>query len=142
MKALVVVSAALALVAAAFIPHVAAGTRQNPESFYQSGWCKDRGQMEVKLASGDRVDCLTGNHAIEFEHASKWHEAIGQAMFYGMLAGKAPGIVFILERENDKRLVGKAILTIENYQLPISVWVIRPDGRWNQVVPEKREIVP
>jgi len=44
------------------------------EKFYQDLWCADRGQVEVRLEDGTRVDCLTECMAVEIDFASsnKW----------------------------------------------------------------------
>ena len=44
-----------------------------------------------------RVDCLTDTHAVEFDFANKWAESIGQALHYGLMTGKKPKVVLILD---------------------------------------------
>ena len=53
--------------------------------------------MEVVLQDKARVDCVTNTHAIEFDFAPKWAESIGQALYYGEVLKKKPGIVLIVE---------------------------------------------
>ena len=66
--------------------------RAHLERDYQAQWCAEKGgQAEVVLPDGTRADCLTATHAIEFDFGSKWAEAIGQALFYGLQTGKRPG---------------------------------------------------
>lgn len=72
------------------------------ENVYQNQWCKQyNGQTEVKLQDGTRVDCLTGNYAVEFDFASKWAECIGQSLHYADLTGKKPACVLIIEKKKD-----------------------------------------
>lgn len=66
------------------------------EKMYQKEWCDSvGGQMEVVLDDGARVDCLTRDYAIEFDFCKKWAEGAGQALYYGIMTGKKPGVVLI-----------------------------------------------
>jgi len=72
---------------------------QYPEKIYQEQWCKVRGgQIEYKLNDKTRVDCLTEKDAVEFDFAPKWHECIGQALYYGQKTKRTPACVLIMER--------------------------------------------
>ena len=54
--------------------------RLHPEKWYQSQWCQDNnGQVEVVLPDRTRCDCLTREHAIEFDFGNKW----GKSRNYG-----------------------------------------------------------
>jgi len=67
-----------------------------PEKYYQDIWCKKQnGISEYKLIDNTRVDCLTKTHAVEFDFASKWAEAIGQSLHYSRMTNKQAGIVLI-----------------------------------------------
>lgn len=48
-------------------------------------------KREVKCAGG-RCDILTDKYAIEIDRASKWHEAIGQAVHYSITLKRKPCI--------------------------------------------------
>jgi hypothetical protein len=54
-----------------------------------------QGQREVTVYGG-RIDILTEKYAIEVERASKWKNAIGQALWYGQQTNKKPGIVLLV----------------------------------------------
>ena len=96
-----------------------------PEKHYQSAWCSEyRGQAEVRLPDGTRADCITATHAIEFDFGRKWAEAIGQALYYGLQTGKAPGVVLILDGEKDYRYWFRLNSTIQHYKLPIDTWKV------------------
>ena len=84
-----------------FISSSVFAARQYNEAYYQEKWCKDKGVTEYKLEDYTRVDCLTETHAIEFDFAKKWAEAIGQSLHYARMTGKQPGIVLIIEKEKD-----------------------------------------
>lgn len=110
--------------------HAVAGTVQS-ESWYRDRWCAAAGgQREVRLDDGTRVDCLTGDLAIEFDFAQKWAEAIGQSLHYAHRTGKGAGIVFILKRPGDVRYVTRAMEIIAAYSLPIEVFVLNA-GEWD-----------
>ncbi len=94
-----------------------------PERAYQEKYCL--GKMEVTLPDRTRVDCLTAEHAIEFDFAPKWGEAVGQSLHYALMTGRDPAIYLILESEKDQRFVdivsplcdvyGIKLVLIENY---------------------------
>jgi len=68
------------------------------EQSYQKAWQKKYGGvLEYKNDDCTRVDCLTDTHAIEFDFANKWAEAIGQALYYQHKTGKRAKVVLILE---------------------------------------------
>lgn len=62
------------------------------------------GQKEVAVASG-YVDLLAGDYAIEVEFADKWKQSIGQALWYGLQAGKTPAVVLIKKDDDDHKYV-------------------------------------
>lgn len=113
--------ATLALMLA--IAPAAEAKRSHLEKWYQAGWCAEhQGQAEVRLPDGTRADCITATHAVEFDFADKWAEAIGQALFYGLQTGKRPGVVLILENAKDRRFWIRLNSTIQHFRLPIDTW--------------------
>ena len=101
--------------------------RLHPEKYYQSRWCKDHnGQVEVVLPDKTRCDCLTDNHAIEFDFGNKWAESIGQALYYAIQTGKRAGVVLILEKQKDYKYWIRLNTVIEHYGLPIDTWKVGP----------------
>lgn len=105
------------------VPSLVFAAHQYPERDYQKAWC-DRagGVMEYRLDDGARVDCLTATHAVEFDFSAKWAEAIGQALFYGIKTGKAPGVVLILEGPNDQKHLDRLQAVADKYG--IKVWTM------------------
>lgn len=72
------------------------------ESDYSAPWCVlQGGEHEKRLADGTRVDCLTTQYAIEVDFATKWYEAVGQALHYARMTGKQPGIMLIVGAGED-----------------------------------------
>lgn len=68
------------------------------EVSYQQAWAKLHGAVcEYCNDDGTRVDCITNTHAIEFDFAKKWAEAIGQALYYQYKTGKKAMVILILE---------------------------------------------
>lgn len=84
------------------------------EKTYQKYWCdKHNGILEYKLKDKTRVDCLTDMLAVEFDFAPKWHECIGQALYYGKKTNKTPACVLILEHpEEEKRFLYRLRYTV------------------------------
>ncbi len=108
---------ALAVLCAAVPSHAA-------ERDYQLPWCAERGgTVEVVMSDGTRADCVTATHAIEFDFAPKWAEAIGQALHYAALTGKKPGIVLIVGPD-DGRYLERLRATIAAHCLRIDVWEV------------------
>jgi hypothetical protein len=86
------------------------------------------GQIEVSFNQNGimgRIDDLTGTHAIEYDFAKKWAEAIGQALLYSSVKRRQAGIVLILEGEGDQKHLDKLIYTIRTKRLGIDVWTVQ-----------------
>ncbi len=94
------------------------------EKDYQEAWCSGKGVSEFVLPDKTRVDCLTDTHAIEFDWANKWAEAIGQSLYYSFATNKKAGVVIILKSEKDKKHLTKLYSVIEHNKLDIDVWVV------------------
>ncbi len=83
------------------------------EAAYQHAWCsRNNGIVEYENKDLTRVDCLTATHAVEFDFANKWAESIGQAMHYGIMTGKKPKVVLILEKPEKQILYYKRVKKI------------------------------
>lgn len=93
-------TAAISLAAA---PAVIAADKM-PEAYYQTLWCEGKGKVEYVLEDRTRVDCLTETHAVEVDFAHKWAEAIGQALYYSKMTGKAPAVLLIVGDRDEKYL--------------------------------------
>ena len=95
------------------------------EKYYQLLWCeKIGGKPEVVLSDKTRCDCLTSEYAIENDFGKKWAESVGQALYYGAITGKKPGIALIVRLPKDQKYIDRINLIIEKYKLPIKIWVI------------------
>jgi len=94
------------------------------EKDFQAAGCK--GQIEYKLPDRTRVDCLTDTHAIEYDFANKWPEAVGQSLWYAFQTNKKAGIVLIYKKPEDVRFYHKLMSVIAQNALKIDVWVIDP----------------
>lgn len=107
----------------AVILGIAWGIAGAGERHYQEEWCKAHGgRMEVVFEDRTRCDCVTATHAIEFDYARKWYQALGQALHYARMSGLLPGIVLIKERPSDRRYVERLKGVVFKYGLPIDVW--------------------
>lgn len=97
--------------------------RTHPESWYQNAHCT--GQKEYVLPDKTRVDCLTETHAIEYDFADKWAEAIGQSLYYASQTGKQPGIVIIIENDTDWRFLPRLYEGVIKSGGIVRVWILR-----------------
>lgn len=112
------------LLATVILPAVA----DQPERYYQQAWCANaHGRTEVVLSDRTRVDCLTDTHAIEFDFARKWSEAIGQSLGYAIETNKRAGIVLIVESNKEYKHWIKLNSIIDYYKLPIDTWILKPE---------------
>lgn len=84
------------------------------EKEYQEFWCnKHNGIMEYKLNDKTRVDCLTDTLAVEVDFAPKWHECIGQALYYSKKTHRTPACVLIIENgKKDEKFVQRLRYTV------------------------------
>ncbi len=99
--------------------------RPYKERAFQEKWCrKAGGVMEYVLPDRTRVDCVTPEFAVEVDFASKWAEAVGQALYYSIMTEKRPGILLIMEGEGDRRFLDRALVISK--RLGITVWTIAP----------------
>ena len=93
------------------------------EADYQKAWCPNNPGTTIRDKLTNEVvgyvDCLTETVAYEFDYARKYHEAIGQSLWYAMNTGRKAGIVLILEKESDKKYLKRLQMEIEHYNLPI-----------------------
>ena len=109
------------------IPAVA---RKAPETDaeYAEWFCAQQpeGRVEAELSTGEQVDCLTRDYAVEVEFASNYKEAIGQVEAYAAFSGKKGGIALILSTEDDLEYLNRLQTVIKTRKLDIRVWKIRP----------------
>ena len=92
-------------------------------------WCDSiGGEVEFRTKDGTYVDCLTDEYAIEVEYDYKWKEAIGQSLHYAESTNKKAGILFIKRKESKKNYFNEMLRVIENYQLPIKIFVIEEES--------------
>ena len=60
------------ILVALLLPAVALAKRDHKEKDYQAQWCTEhKGRQEVVLPDRTRADCVTANHAIEFDFGDK-----------------------------------------------------------------------
>lgn len=119
----------MAALAFAFAAAMSVSADQAPakpsESYYQELWCnQEQGVIEYVLEDRTRVDCLTKTHAIEFDFARKWAEAIGQALHYSAMTGLEPGIALIIETDKDMKYWERLKNTLSTKCLKIKLWCI------------------
>jgi len=86
-----------------------------PESYYVAKYCN--GVVEFALPDRTRVDCLTKQHAAEFDFARKWYEAVGQALWYAKSTGRRAKVVLIAGPDDARYVVrAESLITALNAQ--------------------------
>lgn len=64
-------------------------TPNQPESYYQNQWCTaDFVRKEAVLWNMTKVDCLTKDHAVEFDFEKKWAKSVGHSLYYSKITDK------------------------------------------------------
>lgn len=106
--------------------------RTQVEDVYNREWCAAiGGAAEVRNSDGTRTDCLTLGYAVEADFVKgKWYEGVGQAVHYARLTGRLPGILLIIDSENDCDTLPEALASIAEARyvhpiygaVPIKVW--------------------
>lgn len=98
------------------------------EKDFAEAWCAAAGGVtEVVQADRTRIDCVTGEYAVEVDFGAKWAEAIGQALFYSAQSGLKPGIVLILKKPSEDRFLTRLKTALDHHGLIIRIWVMRPE---------------
>jgi hypothetical protein len=113
------------------------------EAYYQAIWCaSNEGITEVRLPDQARIDCLTPTYAIEVDFAEKaWKEGVGQALWYGLVTRRKPGVVVIMLEERDCKYLTRLKGIVNWTQPPITVWQTGafanrcPAGDWLEIDP-------
>ena len=97
------------------------------EKEYQAKWCNEAGGIiEYVLPDNTRVDCLLEKYAIEFDFAYKHFEAAGQALYYGIMTDREPGVLLILEHPGkDQKYLNRLLPVAHEYG--IRVWTMIPE---------------
>ena len=96
------------------------------EKDYQVPWCAERdGVTEYRLPDDTRVDCELTCYSVEFDHAERMYEAVGQSLHYSRMTGKRAGIALILNETTDSKYLNRLNDLIYHYRLPIDVWEVR-----------------
>ncbi|MGD9016489.1 MAG: hypothetical protein PVH30_03825 [Desulfobacterales bacterium] len=93
----------------------------------QNDWCREQaGIAGVTVYKNIRCECLTDTHAVKFNEASRWAEAIGDALYYSAVTGRKAGIVLIMNADSDRRYRHRLDDAINGNGLAIDVWEIKP----------------
>lgn len=113
----------LYLLAVALSPACSVATAA--ERDWQEPWCEAQGGVpEVSLPDRTRVDCVTATHAVEVDWARKWAEAIGQSQHYATMTGLKPGIVLLIDGDNDARFVTRLRRTTDFICPKTTIWLV------------------
>ena len=78
-------------------------------------------QIEHVLWDGTRVDILTDDVAYEVDWAKKWAEGCGQALYYGLVTERTPGLILLVRSKDDYRFVYRAQTVCKKYGIRLRV---------------------
>lgn len=92
----------------------------NPtEKDYVNETCQ--GKTHAKLSKTIQIDCLTETHAIEYDKASNWSEALEQIVYKSATTNKKLGIV-LTSVGDDKYYLSRLHKSLELHNLQVDVW--------------------
>lgn len=106
-----------------FIPYKAVAMQ---EKDYINTHCKGHIEYRIK-GERTRVDCLLEEKACEYDFSNKYHQCIGQALYYGFATNKRPCCVLIENSKSSFKHIIKARSIIQYYNLPVELYVIKRD---------------
>ena len=90
------------------------------EADYQRVWCSlNGGEVEYVNEDKTRVDCLTREHAVEFDFAKKWAESVGQALYYSVLTGKRGKVVLIIEKPSEFKYLNRIFILSKKFNFDV-----------------------
>ncbi len=72
--------------------------RPSEKSFVQMLAHEYGADSEVRLWDGTRADLVGESWVAEVDFEEKWAEAIGQALYYGLVCGKKPRIILLVKK--------------------------------------------
>lgn len=99
------------------------------EKAYQDAWCTEmNGEVGIFLKDGTIVDCVTEEYVVEVDFARKFYEAIGQSLHYATQTNKKAAILLIVEKPSEELYLHRLEQVVEQFQLPIKVFVVRPES--------------
>lgn len=82
------------------------------------------GVAEFVLPDRSRVDILTSTLAIEVDWCKKWPEAIGQAVFYGLVTNLQPAILLLLRNKTtEAEYLRRAKLAADKLGIAVFTWM-------------------
>ena len=98
----------------------------DPEPVW-SRWLAEQmgGVAEYQLPCRGRVDILTDTLACEVEWVKKGYgEAIGQAVYYGLMTERQPAIILLLRgKPTEAKYLERAKLTAGKLHIPVFTWM-------------------
>ncbi len=104
------------------------------ELAFVAAWCL--GVAEVTLEDRSRVDCLQDSVAWEVDKGANWKEAVGQALHYGRMTQRRPGILLTEPHDIHIHLLRQLV---KHYGLDVKITAAhrQPDGTYDyeEVVP-------
>lgn len=109
-----------------FMPITCYATSYQPLGEYQVKWCIENGGVVDYINEDDSKDiaCIIKPYVIDVAYANQWKEAVGQALYYGAVTGKKPGVALIMQNSTeDKKHLESLKLVADRYN--IKIWEIR-----------------
>ncbi len=94
--------------------------------------CDPERGVEVRLATGTRVDLVNDKYAIEADWGYKWAEGCGQALYYSACTGKDAGLLLLLKSSKDRRYVERATVVTARHGIALWVYDTSKD-RWEHM---------
>ena len=108
-------------------PAADAGEADLPANWPEKRWSQYLAQRmdaerEVMTPDGSRADLVTtaadgSRIAWEIDFGAKWHESIGQSLFYGAALGARPGVILLLHWPQERRYYLRCLVVCAKYHI-------------------------
>ncbi len=84
-------------------------------------------QIEVKLWDNTRVDLLSATHAYEVDWAHKYAEGIEQALYYGCITERKPGLILLVkDLIKEQQFIYRACIACNQAAIDLYMETVRP----------------
>jgi len=99
---------------------------------------KYEAQVEVKLWDNTRVDLLSATHAYEVDWAYKYAEGVGQALYYGCITERRPGLILLVkDLMQEQRFIYRARIACNKAAVDLYVEPVRQAAMQQPPVDDK-----
>lgn len=102
---------------------------------------KYEGAVEVRLWDNTRCDLLSATHAYEVDWAYNYAEGVGQAVYYGTLTDRKPGLILLVrDIQQEQRFIYRAQIACKAAGVDLFVEQVREPARSKPVIGQQNPL--